>query len=149
MTTLTHKGIYVTQPFLFLFYNQISIWTYFDMHYLRPLHTRDWEPVTITLQALSLVEKRELVQVHLTLRSRDQRSMWMQEGCKIYMHAYMASNGSCFMITRAISRNHLLEGRPNIKSGDHGTLNSHICWFILLYYVWEPTWIEIASLRVG
>ena len=28
-----------------------------------PLHTRDWEPVTITLQALLLVEKAELVQV--------------------------------------------------------------------------------------
>ena len=30
------------------------------------LHTRDREPVTITLQALSLVEKAELVQVHFT-----------------------------------------------------------------------------------
>ena len=30
---------------------------------LRPLHTRDWEPVTIALQALSLVEKVEPVQV--------------------------------------------------------------------------------------
>ena len=36
--------------------------------YWGPLHTRDWEPVTITLQALSLVEKAELVQVCFTLR---------------------------------------------------------------------------------
>jgi hypothetical protein len=41
---------------------------------LGPLHTRDREPVTITLQALSLVEKAEPVQVHFPLRWRDQRS---------------------------------------------------------------------------
>ena len=74
-----------------------------------PLHTRDWEPMTITLQALSLVEKTEPVQVCFTLRLRDQRSMWMQDGCKVYMDSYMASNGSCFMVTWTISKNHLLE----------------------------------------
>ena len=43
------------------------------------LHTRDWEPVTITFQAFSLVEKAEPVQVRcFTLRLRDQRSMGMQ-----------------------------------------------------------------------
>jgi hypothetical protein len=42
---------------------------------LGPLHTRDWKPVTITLQALSLVEKAEPVQVRFTLRLRDQWSM--------------------------------------------------------------------------
>ena len=36
-----------------------------------PLHIWDWEPVTITLQALSLVEKTEPVQVRFTLRLRD------------------------------------------------------------------------------
>ena len=41
----------------------------------RPLHTRDREPVSMTLQALSLVEKVELVEVPFTLRSKDQRSM--------------------------------------------------------------------------
>jgi hypothetical protein len=76
----------------------------------RPLHTRDWEPVTITLQALSLVEKVEPVQVrHFTLRSRDQRSMWMQDGCKVYLDSYMASNGSCFIVTLTVFKNHLLE----------------------------------------
>ena len=43
------------------------------------LHAGDWEPVTITLQALSLVGKAEPVRVCFTLRSRDQWSMWMQE----------------------------------------------------------------------
>ena len=36
--------------------------------------TQDWGPVTIALQALSLVEKAEPVQVRLTLRLRDQLS---------------------------------------------------------------------------
>ena len=59
----------------------------------------------ITCQALSLEEKAEPVQVHL----RDQGSMWMQDGCKVYMDSYMASNGSCFMVTWSIFKNHLLE----------------------------------------
>jgi hypothetical protein len=37
-----------------------------------PLHTQDSEPVTITLQALSLVEMAEPVQVRFTLRLREQ-----------------------------------------------------------------------------
>ena len=38
---------------------------------LGPRHTRDWEPVTITLQALSLVEKEKAVQVHFAPRMLD------------------------------------------------------------------------------
>jgi hypothetical protein len=76
---------------------------------LGPLHTWDWEPATIALQALSLVEKAGSIQVRFTLRLRDQRSMWMQDGCKVYMDSYMASNGSCFMVTWTILNNHLLE----------------------------------------
>ena len=75
----------------------------------RPLGTWDREPATITLQALSLVEKAEPVQVRFPLCLRDQRSMWMQGGCKVYMDSYMASNGSCFVVTWIIFRNHLLE----------------------------------------
>ena len=74
-----------------------------------PLHTWNCEPVTITLQALSLVEKVEPVQVRSTPRLRDQWSMWLQDGRKVYMDSYMSSNGSCFMVIRAIFRNHLLE----------------------------------------
>ena len=33
----------------------------------------------------------------------------MQDGCKVYMDFYMASNGSCFMVTLIILKNHLLE----------------------------------------
>ena len=35
--------------------------------------------------------------------------MWMQDGCKVYMDSYMASNGSCFMVTWTTFKNHLLE----------------------------------------
>ena len=63
--------------------------------------------MTITLQALSLVEKAELVQVRFTLRLRNQRRMEMQYECKVYMNSYMTSNGSCFMVTWTILKNHL------------------------------------------
>ena len=76
---------------------------------LGPLHTQDWEPVIVTLQALSLVEKAVPVQVRFTLRLRDQQSMWMQDGCKVYMNSYMVSNASCFMVTWIIFKNHLLK----------------------------------------
>ena len=33
----------------------------------------------------------------------------MQDGCKAYMDSYMASNGSCFMTTWTVFKNHLLE----------------------------------------
>ena len=33
----------------------------------------------------------------------------MQDGCKVYMDSYMTLNGSCFMVTWIIFKNHLLE----------------------------------------
>ena len=36
-----------------------------------------------------------------------------------------------------------LGGRPNTKPGDYGTPNAHNRWFILLYHVGGPAWIEI------
>ena len=33
----------------------------------------------------------------------------MQDGYKVYMDSYMASNGSCFMVTWTVFKNHLLE----------------------------------------
>jgi hypothetical protein len=74
-----------------------------------PLHTRDWKPMTITLQTLSLVEKAKLVHVCFTLHSRDQHSLHGLLHCKVYIDSYMASNGSCFMVTWIIFKNHLLE----------------------------------------
>jgi hypothetical protein len=64
----------------------------------------------ITCQALSLAEKAEPVQVHFTLLLRDQQqSMWTQDGCKVHMDSYMASNGSCFVVSWCIFKNYLLE----------------------------------------
>jgi hypothetical protein len=39
----------------------------------------------------------------------------MQDGCKVCMDSYMASNGSCFMVTWIIFKNHLLEVCVNNK----------------------------------
>jgi len=36
-----------------------------------------------------------------------------------------------------------LGDRSDTKLGDHGTPNTHNCWFILFYHVWIPAWIEI------
>jgi hypothetical protein len=33
----------------------------------------------------------------------------MQDECKVYMDSYMASNGSCFMLTWTIFKNNLLK----------------------------------------
>ena len=33
----------------------------------------------------------------------------MQDGCKVYTDSYMASNGSCSMVTWTILKNHVLE----------------------------------------
>ena len=83
--------------------------------------------MTTTLQALSLVEKAEPVQVHFPLHLTDQRSMWMQDGCEVYIDSYMASNGLYFMVTWIIFKIHLLEVGLNTKPGDHGTPNAHNC----------------------
>ena len=79
--------------------------------FLRATSHMKLNAVTNTLQAFSLVEKVGPVQVHFMLRLRDQRSMWMQDGCEVYMDSYMASNGSCFTVTWTIFKNHLLEVR--------------------------------------
>ena len=133
--------------------------------------------MTITLQALSLVEKAEPVQVRFfTLRSRDQRSMWMQDdGCKVCVNSYMASSGSCFMVTRTIFKKPSLGGRPNTKPRDHGTSSTLIggkggdgpssllhttlegtngvceCKMMDVKSAWIPTWhpMDHVSLSLG
>jgi hypothetical protein len=111
---------------------------------LRPLHTRDWEPMTITLQALSLVEKAEPVQVRFTLRLRDRRNKWMQDGCKVYMDSFLHGiKWIMFMVTWTIFQKPPLGGRSNIKPRDYGISNVHNRWFILFCHLWRSTWIEI------
>ena len=45
------------------------------------------------------------------------RSMWMQDGCKVYMDSYMASNGPRFMVTWTILKTLVLGVRPHTKPG--------------------------------
>jgi hypothetical protein len=59
------------------------------------------------------------------------------------MDSYMASNGSCFMVTWIIFQKPPFGGRPNTKVGDLGTPNARNRWFILFYHVWGPAWIKI------
>ena len=112
-------------------YTNILTWPY--GHF--PHKTED--PTTIALQAFSLVEKAEPIQVrYFTLRLRDQRNMWMQDECKVYMDSYKVSHGSCFMVTWAIFRNYLLEVGTSNTLGDHDILKSHNCWYVIFYHVW-------------
>ena len=138
----------------------LSVFSFIDLRYIclttlskTVLYTQVWELVTITLQALSLVKKAEPAQICLTLRLRDQRSRWMQDGCKVYMDPHMGSNGSCFQGHLDYFQKRSLGGRPNTKPGDHETPNAHNHWFILFYLMWGPAWIEIHCnsiwLRVG
>jgi hypothetical protein len=95
--------------------------------------------MTSTLQTLSLVEKVEPVQVHFILRLWDQWSIWLQDGCKVYM----ASNGSCFMVTWIIFRNHLLEVGLTQNWETMALWTLIIVDLFYIYHVWGPTWIEI------
>ena len=102
-----------------------------------PLHQWDWEPATVALQALSLVEKVEPVQFSFILRLRDQRSMWSLHG---FLHGieWIMIHGHLDYFQKLP-----LGGRANSKLGDHGTPNAHNHWFILFYHLWGPAWIEI------
>jgi hypothetical protein len=115
-------------------------------------HTWDWELLTIALLALSLVENAEPVQVRYFTLSYAWGTNGVSECCKVDVKVYvdffyMASNGSCFItVTWTILKNHLLEVglRQNRETmaHDHGIMNVQHRWFILLYCVWGPTWIE-------
>ena len=63
-------------------------------------------------------------------------SMWMHYGCKVYMESYVASNGSCFLVTWTILKNDLSEvgltqtGRPWYSQ------RSQLLIYFLLCHVW-------------
>ena len=105
-------------------------------------HTRGWGPVTITLQALSLVGKAEPVQARFTLRLRDRQSKWMQDGCEVYMDSYMALNRSCFMVTWTIFKHHLLEVGPTQNQETMALWTFTTVGFICFITRDDPAWIE-------
>ena len=98
----------------------------------------------ITFQALSLVEKaEEPIHVCFTLRLRDQMSKWMPYGCKVYVASYMASNGSCFMITWISLKKYLLDLglTPKTRRPWHYECSQPLIYYS--YHVQGHAWIEI------
>ena len=76
------------------------------------------------------------VQVRFTPRLRDQRSVWMHDGCKVYMDSYMVSNGPCFMVTWIIFKTHPLE--VGLRQSQEIMAAWTLTTVDLLYYImWE------------
>ena len=63
------------------------------------------------------------------------RSMWMQDGFKVYMDSYMASNGSCSMVTWTIFKNHFLNVglTPNQEIMALRTLTTVDLFYCIIY----------------
>ena len=88
-------------------------------------------------------KKAKPVQVPLTIRLRDQWSMWMQRWM-------LSLHGILHGIQWIMSHGHSnyfqkppLGGRPNTKLDDHGTPNTHNHWSILFHHAWGSAWREI------
>ena len=121
---------------------------------LGPLHTQDWEPVTITLQALSLVEKGGAgPSSSFTPCLRDQWCMWMEGGCKVYLDSYKAPNRSWFMITWTVFENPPLGGSSNTNRETMALRMLTTVGLSYFYHMWGPTRINIhwncIRLRAG
>ena len=61
----------------------------------------------------------------------------MQDGCKVYMDSYMASNRSCFMVTWTILKNHLL--KVGLTQQNRETMALRTLTIVNLFYLimWE------------
>jgi hypothetical protein len=57
----------------------------------------------------------------------------MQDGCKIYMDSYMASHGTCFMVTWNIFKNHLLE--VDVTQNQETVAPRMLATIILFYFI--------------
>ena len=57
----------------------------------------------------------------------------MHDGCKFYVDSYMATNGSCFMVTWTILKNYLLEVglTKNRETTAPRTLTVDLFYFIM------------------
>ena len=107
-----------------------------------PLHTLDWEPMTITLEALSLVEKAKSVQVrfHTTLEGPTEYI------CECEMDVQFARIPTWHQmdhVTQIIIKNNLLEVGLTQNRTTMALQNAHNHWFILLYHGRGPAWIKI------
>ena len=89
--------------------------------------------MTITLQAPSLVEKTEPVQVRFTLHWRDRHSKYAWIPAWHQMDHVSWSLGLSSKTTSW-----------NTKAGDHGTPNTHNRWFTLCHHQeGGPKWIKM------
>ena len=71
----------------------------------------------------------------------------MQDGCTVYMDSYMASIGSCFMVTWTVFKNHLMEAdlTQNQETMALRTLTTvDLFYFIMCEDPHEHKFIEIA-----
>jgi hypothetical protein len=71
----------------------------------------------------------------------------LQDGCKVYMDSYMASNGSCFMVTWIIFNNHLL--KVGLTQNQETKAPRMLTTFDIFYFIMcenphEQKFIEIA-----
>jgi hypothetical protein len=85
------------------------------------LHARDWRPLLLhfthetespwplhfTYSHGWKLRSQSTVASHWTGGTNSVK--WMQDGCKVYMDSYMASNGSHFIVALTIFKNHLLD----------------------------------------
>ena len=69
--------------------------------------------------------------------------MWMQDGWKVYINSYMASNGSCFKLTWTILNNQLSEVGLTQNMGTMALQTLTTIGLFYVYHVWGPAWREI------
>ena len=108
----------------------------------KPLDTLNGKPKTFTIQALSLMEKRRRLSKlasHYTWGTNGV-SMWLQDGCKVYMDQPMRAlrlqwSHAFSLVCEVALNNRLLEGS---LTQIWETLNAHNCCFIIFYHVWGP-----------
>ena len=91
----------------------MQIWRGFDFTHIEGHFTHETEsPWPLHFEHSHWWKRWSWSKFAFTLRLRDQRSTWMQDGCKVYMGFYMASHGLCFMVTWIVFKNYLLEVGP-------------------------------------
>ena len=107
-----------------------------------PLSTRDWDPMTITLQAHSLVKGRSRSKFAAHYAWGTSRVCECKMDVKsTWTHTWRWMDHVSWSLDHY--QNPPLGGRPNTKPGDHGNPNDHNRWFIVFYHVWGTAWINI------
>ena len=111
--------------------------------WLGPLHTQDWEPMTLTLQALSLVEKVEPVKI------TSHYAWGTNEVCECKMDAKSTWIPTWYRMDHVPWSLGIIFINRLLKVGltqNHDTMTLRMLTtidFFYLYHVWGPAWIEI------